>query len=103
MKEGARTDLWEIGTKNKRKRTNNAAVFPRALAQRCIGIGTKAGDIVLDPFMGEGTTLWAARENERRASGIDINQGCYEAAMKTLTEKERKVDQSCDQCCDQCS
>ena len=49
------------------------ATFPSALARRCILAGTAAGDVVLDPFVGSGTTVRAARDLGRVGVGVDLN------------------------------
>lgn len=49
------------------------AAFPRELARRCILLGSRAGDTVLDPFGGSGTTGLAARELSRKAILIELN------------------------------
>jgi DNA modification methylase len=50
----------------------HSAAFPQALPEWFIKLFTQSGDTVLDPFMGSGTTLFAALELERKAVGIDI-------------------------------
>jgi DNA modification methylase len=55
---------------------NNAghpAAFPRELARRCILLGSRAGDTILDPFGGSGTTGAAAHEIGRTAILIELN------------------------------
>jgi DNA modification methylase len=49
------------------------AAFPRELARRCILLGSRPGDIILDPFSGSGTTGIAAQEINRRAILIELN------------------------------
>jgi len=49
------------------------AAFPRELARRCILLGSRVGDTVLDPFGGSGTTGLAAIELGRKAVLIELN------------------------------
>lgn len=49
------------------------AAFPRELARRCIRLGSREGDSVLDPFGGSGTTGIAANEVGRKATLIELN------------------------------
>jgi len=49
------------------------ASFPRELARRCIQLGSRPGDLVLDPFGGSGTTGLAAVELGRQAIMIELN------------------------------
>ena len=50
------------------------AVFPRELARRCILLGSRPQDLILDPFSGSGTTGVAAIETNRRAVLIELNE-----------------------------
>ena len=49
------------------------AVMPPALADRCIRAGSRAGDVILDPFAGAGTTGVVARRLQRDFVGIELN------------------------------
>lgn len=49
------------------------AAFPTELARRCIWLGSRPGDVVLDPFSGSGTTGLAAAELRRQAILIELN------------------------------
>lgn len=50
------------------------ATFPISLAQKVISLFTHRGELVIDPFVGSGTTLVAAQDLERNAVGFDLNQ-----------------------------
>ena len=52
---------------------NHSATFPYALPEWFIKLFTRPGDVVLDPFMGSGTAIFAALNMGRKAIGIDIN------------------------------
>lgn len=47
--------------------------MPEKLVERCVLAGSKAGDLVLDPFMGSGTVGRVALKLGRRAVGCDLN------------------------------
>ena len=66
--------IWEIPTEP-RKRFNgedHPAVMPMALARRCVRMTSRAGDAVLDPYAGSGTTLLAAQEMGRKWVGVEL-------------------------------
>lgn len=67
-------DVWEIGivAPVAKERTGYPTQKPEALLQRWIDTCTDEGDLVLDPYMGSGTTLSVACKNARRAIGIDM-------------------------------
>lgn len=60
------------------------AVFPEKLAELCIQAGSPTGGVVLDPFMGSGTTANVARRLGRRFVGIDISPEYCEMARARL-------------------
>jgi site-specific DNA-methyltransferase (adenine-specific)/site-specific DNA-methyltransferase (cytosine-N4-specific) len=61
---------------------NHSAVFPVALPEWFIKLFTKENEIVLDPFMGSGTTLIAANKLNRIGFGIDIQPEYYNMVIK---------------------
>lgn len=66
------------------KQREHGASFPQSLAAAQIEIYTKPGEVVLDPFVGVGTTLDACAATGRRGIGIDINPGFLELAKADL-------------------
>ncbi|NKQ36573.1 MAG: site-specific DNA-methyltransferase [Chloroflexi bacterium] len=63
---------------------NHSATFPVALPSWFIKLFTLPGDVVLDPFLGSGTTAVAAKQLGRRYIGIDINPEYCEIAKKRV-------------------
>lgn len=63
--------VWTVTTKP--YKGAHFATFPPALIEPCILAGSPVGGIVLDPFMGSGTTAWVARKHGRSAIGLDIS------------------------------
>ncbi|MEM2872551.1 MAG: DNA methyltransferase [Nitrososphaerales archaeon] len=65
----------------------HGATFSVALAERVIKMYTKEGDLVLDPFVGVGTTLVAARNLERRGIGIELYDKFVDLAKEVLGQQ----------------
>jgi site-specific DNA-methyltransferase (adenine-specific) len=68
----ATTDLWEIPPANA-TRVGHPAPFPVELPQRLVELYTYEGDVVLDPFMGSGTTAAAAVRTGRHFVGFETD------------------------------
>jgi len=66
------SDVWFLSTSNGGE--GHGAQFPLALPGRCIALTTTPGDLVLDPFVGSGTTGVAAIHHKCRFIGLDISQ-----------------------------
>jgi site-specific DNA-methyltransferase (adenine-specific) len=66
--------------------TQHPTVKPIQLMEKAIAIHSNAGDLVLDPFMGSGTTLVAAKNLHRQAIGIEIEEKYCEIAVNRLRQ-----------------
>lgn len=86
----ATLDLWRIDAESAR-RVSHPAPFPLQLPRRLIELYTYEDDLVLDPFMGSGTTLVAAARTGRRGVGYDLEPEYIEVATERVTaELERE-------------
>ena len=79
----ATLDVWTLPTASAR-RVGHPAPFPVALPERLIQLHTYADDLVLDPFMGSGSTLVAAARLERRYVGYDLDPAYVELARRRV-------------------
>jgi site-specific DNA-methyltransferase (adenine-specific) len=68
------------------------AIYPQAIVEQFIKLTTKPDSIVLDPFVGSGTTCVAAKKLGRRYIGIDVNPDYCMYAEKRLKELPMKMD-----------
>jgi tRNA/tmRNA/rRNA uracil-C5-methylase (TrmA/RlmC/RlmD family) len=76
--------VWTITTRG--FNGEHFATYPVALAERCILAGTNAGDTVLDPFMGSGTTGIAAAKIGRGFIGVELNPDYFAIAHDRITQ-----------------
>jgi len=77
--------IWRDLRKNTEERQlKHPAMFPIQLAERIIGIYTKKDGMVIDPFMGIGSSLIAAKEKGRSAIGFELSKEYAEAAKKRI-------------------
>lgn len=74
-------DVWSIPTQP--FAAAHFAVFPPALAERCIKAGCRPGGAVLDPFAGSGTTGMVALRQGHRFVGIDLSAKYLDLALST--------------------
>jgi len=63
-------------------RNAHIAVFPEEIPEKCILASTKPGDIVLDPFLGSGTTCLVASRLNRNSVGIELSEEFYKLAQE---------------------
>ena len=76
--------IWKFPTASA-KRIGHPAPFPEELPRRCIEFYTFSGDVVLDPFMGSGSTALAAIQTGRNFIGFDISKEFIDLAKKRIS------------------
>ncbi|MEO0140832.1 MAG: site-specific DNA-methyltransferase [candidate division WOR-3 bacterium] len=99
-KEGRREDIdirpdefkrwvygrWEIAPDNRMAKLGHPAVFPQELVRRLLLLFSYRGDVVLDPFVGTGTTALVAKKTGRHYIGIDISEDYCRIAKERLAD-----------------
>lgn len=80
--------VWRFNyeTRDIRKKTIHPATFPISLARKVIELFTHEGELVLDPFVGSGTTLVAAGDINRNAVGFDLQKGYIDLCEQRLAQ-----------------
>jgi site-specific DNA-methyltransferase (adenine-specific)/site-specific DNA-methyltransferase (cytosine-N4-specific) len=68
---------------------NHSAIFPLELPTWFIRLFTRENDVVLDPFLGSGTTAVAAILNNRKYIGIELKNEYFEEAIKNVIEVKK--------------
>jgi len=81
------TDVWDIPTESA-TRVGHPAPFPVELPQRLIELYTYRGDVVLDPFMGSGTTAVAAVRTHRHFVGFDTDKRYVDLALERIAQAQ---------------
>lgn len=77
--------VWTVSTKPFKEA--HFATFPEDLITPCILAGCPKDGVVLDPFMGAGTTALVAKSNDRNFIGFELNQKYIEIAENRLKQK----------------
>jgi len=77
--------VWNFSGESK-SRVGHPAPFPIELPKRCVKLFSFPGNVVLDPFLGSGTTLIACLQTERVGIGVEINEAYCRLAAKRLEE-----------------
>lgn len=80
------TDVWRISlvSGNSPERTEHPAQYPEELIERIIKTGSNKGDLILDPFMGSGTTAIVAKKLGRQYVGFETEQDFITIAENRL-------------------
>ena len=88
------SDVWQIAkvttgaNRSSTERTPHPAQFPEDLIARAVAGFTNAGDIILDPFSGSGTTAIVAMKHKRYSIGFEVNEAYCHLARERVLEYE---------------
>lgn len=84
------TDVWRISmvSGNFEERTSHPAQYPEELVERILLAGTNRGDVVLDPFMGSGTSAVVAKKLGRHYLGYETVKEYCDIARERLEKTE---------------
>jgi site-specific DNA-methyltransferase (adenine-specific) len=82
-------NLWEVNAE--RHKTSHPTEKPERLLERIISIGSKEGDVILDPFMGSGTTGVVAKRLNRNFIGVEIDDDYFVIAKKRIDNTQTAV------------
>ena len=80
------SDVWRVVPTHKRKETGHIAVMPTEIADTVLQ--SVEGDVVLDPFMGSGTTAISCLNTERNFIGFELNKEYFEIAQNRIEERK---------------
>jgi site-specific DNA-methyltransferase (adenine-specific) len=77
-------NLWQISAE--RHKTKHPTEKPETLLNRIVLLGSKENNVVLDPFLGSGTTGVCAIQNNRKFIGIEISKEFFEIAKNRINQ-----------------
>lgn len=82
--------VWQFNYEKRdiRDKSIHPATFPISLSRKIIELFTHQGELVLDPFVGSGTTLVAARDGNRNAVGFDLQKKYIDLCEQRLSQSE---------------
>ena len=86
------SDVWQISkvtsgkNRSSKERTEHPAQFPLEMIDRIIKAGSNNRDLVIDPFMGSGTTAIAALKNGRKVIGFEVNSDYVKIIANRIDE-----------------
>ena len=79
--------VWnDVSSARQKKHLKHGATYPEKLCERLIRMYSRAGDVVLDPFLGTGTTVVAAIKEQRNAIGIELTDRFFSVANESVEE-----------------
>lgn len=79
--------VWnDVSSARQKKHLKHGATYPEKLCERLIKMYSKVGDVVLDPFLGTGTTVVAAIKKQRNAIGVELTDRFFTVANESVEE-----------------
>jgi site-specific DNA-methyltransferase (adenine-specific) len=81
-------DVWEINRTYWKGEVKNATKLPDEVVQRCVDFSSRPGNLVLDPFMGNGTTALVAKGSFRHYLGFELNRAMKPVINAALSSIE---------------
>lgn len=82
------SDIWDIVPEDEWRKDVHYAVFPTELLELPIKATSQIGSVILDPFMGTGSTLLAANQLNRQGLGIELSKEYVEIARNRLNSTQ---------------
>lgn len=87
--------VWnDLSSPRSKNALKHGATFPQKLSDRVISLYSTKGDIVLDPFLGTGTSARSALSLERDFIGFELNREFYEVALTSLRQDSSLFDKN---------
>lgn len=78
--------VWnDVSSTREKKHLDHGATYPEKLCDRLIEMYSRQDDLVLDPFLGTGTTVISALKNKRKAVGIELTDRFYSVAFSEIS------------------
>lgn len=87
-----KSELWKISPETNRL---HPAPFPEELAKSCIKLFSFVDDVILDPFVGSGTTCAVAKKLRRRWVGVDVQEEYVRMAKERLKSLSEPLEKFC--------
>ena len=81
-----KTDVWRFPTATPEERSEHPTPKPLGIMRFIVDISVRPGTCILDPFMGSGTTLLAAKLEGRQAVGVEQDERYCEIAAERLRQ-----------------
>ena len=88
---GTVSNVWPICKNTEHNILNHSAMFPLDLPRKIVRLFTNESDLVLDPFMGSGTTAVACIKEKRHFIGFELNKEYFDKACKRIDAAQRQL------------